>query len=506
MGMKAMVAAASASASASVSETFAVTEEVAAVITAPGLWDAVFYTLSISAICFYMITMAVLREFRWLTYAAYAALLLLLWSSLDGTLTGVVSGSQRFADASPLVIGAVTVTFGFLHAAWRIERPHGMSKLKGPFAGFAVVSALLIPGLWVVDSLVPLYAVLNTCMLLMVTGQVIPPITWSNLPPRLHLAAIAWPVLLAASVVGFYALHFLGPGFSRPQLDMGNRVLFLMHLSHILSFAIIYVIEQGRANQEAQRAVADAARQAVENALALERANQQYARARQIATSRARQLAEASHDIRQPINALRNALNNLSDQDPERVGQAIDYLDELATRYLSSSTQDLDRASDETERDEDGLERVSAALLTDTVSQMFLADAASKGIVLRNRAVASAVRAQPLVVTRILSNLVSNAIAHSGATKVLLTGRRRNGQVRFEVRDNGRGMNEATLAESLKPQGRGADSEGAGLGLGIVQTLADDHGLDFSIRSMPGRGTCAGISAPLVVQTAMPMP
>ncbi len=472
--------------------------------TSPSLWDAAFYTLGLSGIGFYVVTMAVLRQYQWLTYAAYGLLLLLLWASLDGTLTWAVDGSRRFADLAPLVVGAVTATFGFLHAAWRIEPPHGFAKLRWPFVGFAVITAALIPGLWFTDSLVPLYAVLNTCMLLMVTAQVIPPITWSHLPPRVHILAVAGPIALAVGAVGFYAAHFLGPGFSRTQLDLGNRLLFLIHIAQILSLAIAHVIDEARAHQNMLRAATDAAREAAESALALERANRQYLRARQIASEHARHLAEASHDIRQPINALRSAFNQLPGQDPERVDQAIDYLDELATRYLSESGREMAlpaggpaQEPNETERGDDGRERVSAVLLTDTIGQMFVSDAHRRGIALRTRATAGFVHAQPLAVTRILSNLVSNAITHSGASKVLLTGRRCGGYVHFEVRDNGSGMTEAELARWLERGSRGEESEGSGLGLAIVRRLAQEQGLAFAIRSLPDRGTCAGIRAPL---------
>ena len=474
--------------------------------SAPGLWDAVFYTLGLSGIAFYIITMAVLRQFQWLTYAAYGLLLLLLWASLDGTLTWAVNGSSRFADLSPLIIGAVTGCFGFLHAAWRIEPPHGFAKLRWPFVGFALITAALIPALWVTGSLVPLYAVLNTCMLLMVTAQVIPPITWNHLPPRVHASAVVGPIALAVAAVGFYAVHFLGPGFSRAQLDLGNRLLFLIHITQILSLALIHVIDEARAHQQALRTAADAARETAETALALERANQQYDRARRIAGAHARQLAEASHDIRQPISALRSAFHQLPGQDPEPVNQAIDYLDELASRYLTISHGALPGAAgntegepDEVERDSEGRERVSAMLLTDTIGQMFAAEAQQKGIALRARATANMVHAQPLAVTRILSNLVANAIAHSSASRVLLSGRRRGDHVLFEVRDNGTGMTETELSRLQERHARGEDSDGAGLGLAIVRRLAEEQDLAFTIRSLPDRGTCAGIRVPLVV-------
>ncbi|HZF25522.1 MAG TPA: ATP-binding protein [Steroidobacteraceae bacterium] len=61
---------------------------------------------------------------------------------------------------------------------------------------------------------------------------------------------------------------------------------------------------------------------------------------------------------------------------------------------------------------------------------------------------------------------------------------------RLSVRDNGCGMDEATLRRIFEPffTTKASDS-GTGLGLAVVRAIADSHGASISVDSAPGRGT-----------------
>lgn len=76
----------------------------------------------------------------------------------------------------------------------------------------------------------------------------------------------------------------------------------------------------------------------------------------------------------------------------------------------------------------------------------------------------------PRLVSRILSNLVCNAIQHSGGTRVLIGVTRRNGQLRLWVIDDGLGLVDADTDRVFEDyvQGNRSDSSPGGFGLGLA--------------------------------------
>lgn len=106
----------------------------------------------------------------------------------------------------------------------------------------------------------------------------------------------------------------------------------------------------------------------------------------------------------------------------------------------------------------------------------------------------AAVLADPLQLRRALLNLAANARdAVGGRGTVALragVGEPGAGSVRIEVRDDGCGMDARTLEQmfdpffTTKPPGKGT-----GLGLAVVQAIADAHGAALEVESAPARGT-----------------
>lgn len=97
---------------------------------------------------------------------------------------------------------------------------------------------------------------------------------------------------------------------------------------------------------------------------------------------------------------------------------------------------------------------------------------------------------------RILINLVSNALAHAGATRVLLGVRGRpDGQVDLIVADNGRGLGpEPVVIEGI--EGVAAKGRRRGFGLEIMFALADHAGTPLRLSAKPGAGTWAALTCP----------
>jgi len=80
-----------------------------------------------------------------------------------------------------------------------------------------------------------------------------------------------------------------------------------------------------------------------------------------------------------------------------------------------------------------------------------------------------------------LANLIDNALRYGG-TRIMLTVRRSEQGVIWQVADNGPGIPESQRAAAFSPFHRLSGSvEGAGLGLTIVQRIAHLHGAQVSL-------------------------
>jgi CheY-like chemotaxis protein/anti-sigma regulatory factor (Ser/Thr protein kinase) len=131
----------------------------------------------------------------------------------------------------------------------------------------------------------------------------------------------------------------------------------------------------------------------------------------------------------------------------------------------------------------------------------FAAAAAAKG--LRLRAVPShlVVRSDPVLLERIMMNLVSNAVRYTERGGVVIGCRRRGADVRIEVWDSGLGIPDdkrtAVFQEFFQLTDPGRDrSKGLGLGLAIVERLARLLQHRIELRSTPGRGSAFAIVLP----------
>lgn len=103
-------------------------------------------------------------------------------------------------------------------------------------------------------------------------------------------------------------------------------------------------------------------------------------------------------------------------------------------------------------------------------------------------------------VRRIWDNLVSNAIKYSSRDDtVTLHAFEKNGLCVLSVRDTGAGMDADDLARIAKPFAQGRNSKGragTGLGLAMVERLADLQGGQVRIETMPGEGTHVIVTLP----------
>lgn len=243
------------------------------------------------------------------------------------------------------------------------------------------------------------------------------------------------------------------------------------------------------------------ARKVVETAMRLakeaaERANE----------TKSRFLAAASHDLRQPLQALRMHLAALGDGTgpgaterlaslAQKMNHAIDGLGDILDTLLDIARLDTNQV--QPERSDFALDE----LLRDLVAHAE-PHATDKGLRIDHVATRLRVASDRGLLARILGNLISNAVRHTDSGRVLVGCRRRGGRARIEVWDNGPGIPEASREAIFDEYVQLANPQrqrklGLGLGLPIVRRLAAllDHPL--SLRSTPGRGSVFAVEVPL---------
>ncbi len=214
-------------------------------------------------------------------------------------------------------------------------------------------------------------------------------------------------------------------------------------------------------------------------------------------------LAAASHDLRQPLHAMGLFVDALDARIkfPE-VRKIMDNL-KLSTESLASllnSMLDISKLDAGTLKPE--ISDFALLPLLDRLALEFTPQAKSKGLKLRSVARNAWVRSDPIMLPRILRNLLTNAIRYTQNGGVLLGCRRRGGRILIEVYDTGPGIPsgeiEHVFEEFYQLDNPERDrSKGLGLGLSIVKRLADILQHEVDVRSRPGRGSVFSISVPL---------
>lgn len=212
--------------------------------------------------------------------------------------------------------------------------------------------------------------------------------------------------------------------------------------------------------------------------------------------NKSRFLAAASHDLRQPIHALGLYIAELRRQIS---GKEQQYLVRQLERSVDAVSTLVDDLLDISRLDAGAMvplqQPCDVAQLLDRMVAEFRMPARSKNIRLAVRSFRGFVSSDPVMLERILTNLVSNALryTHQNGT-VLIACRRRGETLQIEVRDNGIGIDPACQAHifgefvRLNHPALGGQP-GLGLGLSIVDRLVKLLGHALELHSAPGKGS-----------------
>ena len=223
-------------------------------------------------------------------------------------------------------------------------------------------------------------------------------------------------------------------------------------------------------------------------------------------------IASAAHDLRQPLHALGmfcGALAQHLHDTPQRplvrnMMNAIEALEGSFGAMLDISRLDAGviQAAPQTFPIRDVFRRLY---------QQFGGDAETRGLALRFRATRRIVRSDPLLLERVLANLVQNALRYTRVGGVLVAARRHPQGVALEVWDTGVGIpedkREMIFREFYQIDNPERDrGRGLGMGLAIVQRLCNllEHSLE--LHSSVGRGTVFRVVVPAGQASAIDKP
>lgn len=210
------------------------------------------------------------------------------------------------------------------------------------------------------------------------------------------------------------------------------------------------------------------------------------------------------HDLLQPLHAAKLSLSavaeNGTNPTQSRLISRIDHA-LVSIEQILKSILDLSKLEDgyiKPDKKEVVLEDVLRPLVNE-VDPI----ARSKGLSLTCWFNQLVVKTDPLMLRRIVQNLLTNAVRYTDQGRIVLGARRRGDQVRLEVWDTGPGIADDEQKKIFEEFQRGraseaADLSGFGLGLSIAQRMADTLGHKLDLCSINGKGTCFQLYAPYV--------
>ncbi|MGB3429018.1 MAG: ATP-binding protein [Burkholderiaceae bacterium] len=306
-------------------------------------------------------------------------------------------------------------------------------------------------------------------------------------------------VLLGA---GALCVGFALRDFALSLMDTAGRPLWLTSYSGlalivIAGWMLVERYHRAYAATEASNVELESRVRAASMELArrLEQVQAARVQAEQASVAKSRFFAAASHDLRQPLHSLglfaaaleghvfsRDARDLVA-----RIGDSIGALEALFNELLDLSKLDAGAVT--------GHPRNFALQdLFDRLSLQFHAEAVARHLRMRFVPTSLAVRTDPVLLERVLANLVSNALRYTLEGGVVIGARRRGLEVWLDVVDTGVGIppenQEQVFDEFFQIGNPGRDRRrGLGLGLAIVKRLATLMGHRLLLQSAPGKGT-----------------
>ena len=218
--------------------------------------------------------------------------------------------------------------------------------------------------------------------------------------------------------------------------------------------------------------------------------------------ARTRFLASVSHDLRQPLMAQRLLLHVATAQ--ATMPLQVKLCRQMEATLAATETmlaRLMDFAALETGNVPVRREVFRLDQLTRAIAEENDEIAADKGLAIGLRTFPCWAESDPVLLGRILRNLVANGVRYTVRGGLLVGIRRRGGRLRVEVWDTGIGIPEdqrRVIFEEFRQLDNPERNrtKGQGLGLAIVAKTAELLGHPMSMRSVAGRGSVFAIEVP----------
>jgi signal transduction histidine kinase len=197
-------------------------------------------------------------------------------------------------------------------------------------------------------------------------------------------------------------------------------------------------------------------------------------------------IANCSHELRTPLARIRLGLDRVPGTDTRvsaEIARSIAELDALIGEMLLSSRLDVAQ----------GIERA------EPVDLLALAAEEAAHFDLEVSGDAVTLNADPMLLRRLVRNLLENAQVHAGGATSLQVGRS-DGHASLVIEDAGAGVSGADRDKIFEPFYRAStatQSSGAGLGLSIVRQIARAHGGSVEYAVRPEGGSRFTVTLPL---------
>jgi len=295
-------------------------------------------------------------------------------------------------------------------------------------------------------------------------------------------------------------------------LDAGHRGLLIVPLLRPDRVAAALVVRRKKPGPFAKRTIHLLQTFATQSVLAIRNAHlfteiEEKRRQLEIAgQQKSRFFAAASHDLRQPMHALSLYSDTLKLRAPGgAIGEIAGHIDKAVASLsaLMDSLLDISRLDAGVVLPD--LRSVSVRALLESIEVGYRPVAREKGLEFRVEAADGLVSTDPVLLERLVRNLVDNAFKYTAVGGVTLRAELAGPTVRIAVRDSGPGIpaaeRERIFEEFYQIGNPERDrSRGLGLGLAIVRRLAQLLRLQITVESEPKCGSTFIVTMPLAAE------
>lgn len=219
--------------------------------------------------------------------------------------------------------------------------------------------------------------------------------------------------------------------------------------------------------------------------------------------AKSRLISVASHDLRQPLYALKlfvEQLNGCQDNDKrvqltQKIESAIICINDLFEDLVDISKLDKEMSTAK-------ISTFALDPLFKRLENTFYEQAKAKGLRIRFVKTRLFTCSEFILLERILLNLIANALRYTTTGKVLVGCRRCDNKIHIQVWDTGHGIAEDQQQNIFREffriqQNNSSQNSGLGLGLSIVEKLCGLLNHEIRLRSNVNRGSCFTVIVPL---------